>query len=98
MQEEQLLSQFREKVEQLMGVCSALKKKNADLESELSVVREELGQSILKAETFQRKYLNLKAMQSSDAEENEKGNVLRKKVEKLVKEVEDCIRLLRVQE
>ena len=91
--ENNLLAVFEERVRELTQLCDDRKRSIENLKDSLNKNDEKRRQAEQNAEVFQAKYENLLAARKLAEDENEFQNV-RKRVNKLVREVDTCIALL----
>ena len=91
--ENNLLAVFEERVRELTQLCDDRKRCIENLKDSLNKNDEKRRQAEQNAEVFQAKYENLLAARKLAEDENEFQNV-RKRVNKLVREVDTCIALL----
>jgi len=91
--EHNLLAVFEERVRELTQLCDDRKRSIENLKDSLNKNDEKRRQAEQNAEVFQAKYENLLAARKLAEDENEFQNV-RKRVNKLVREVDTCIALL----
>ena len=85
---------FEEKLRQLIDSHDRIKEKNLELESELTVVRQQLQQTMQDYSELQSSYQNLKAGRVLEGLDVSDVSVTRERLEKLVREVDRCIALV----
>lgn len=85
---------FEEKLRQLIDSHDRIKEKNLELESELTVVRQQLQQTMQDYSELQSSYQNLKAGRVLEGLDVNDVSVTRERLEKLVREVDRCIALV----
>jgi len=91
--QEQLLAVFEVRVRDLMALCDRQRQKMQELTRSLQLKDEELRQAIEKVEEWKAKYNNMLTAQVFSAKDAE-VNGAKKRVMKLVKEIDECIALL----
>ena len=91
--EKNLLAVFEERVHELIQLCNDGKLRIEDLETSLSEKNEKIRNAEQTIETLQAKYENLLTARKLAEDKNEFQNA-RKRVNKLVREVDTCIALL----
>lgn len=85
---------FEEKLRQLIDSHDRIKEKNLELELELTVVRQQLQQTMQDYSELQSSYQNLKAGRVLEGLDVSDVSVTRERLEKLVREVDRCIALV----
>ncbi|WP_236264039.1 hypothetical protein, partial [Dysgonomonas sp. Marseille-P4677] len=76
---------------QLMYLCDALKEENASLKQELTQKERAVEDLMSQVETLKTKYDNLKFVKSFSSEGNEEVQQAKKRLSKLVRDVDKCI-------
>lgn len=93
--DEKLLAEFEVRMRQLIYLCDVLKEENISLKEQLAqkgVLVEELT---LEVDELKAKYDNLKFAKSFSLENNEGMEQAKRRISKLVREVDRCIAMLR---
>jgi hypothetical protein len=94
--DEKLLAEFDIRMRQLMYLCDILKEENALMKQELeqkNVVIETLSSEV---EALNAKYDNLKFAKSFSSENREERMKAKRRLSKLVRDVDKCIAMLKI--
>ncbi|GAB6120772.1 hypothetical protein [Dysgonomonas termitidis] len=92
--DEKLLAEFEIRMRQLMYLCDRLKEENALLKQELAQRSVTIEGLTSEAEELKRKYDNLKFVKSFSSE-NKDTLQAKKRLSKLVRDVDKCIAMLK---
>lgn len=94
---EKLLSELEFRLHQLMYLCDSLKEENLDLKNQLEEKRLETELVNAKLEELNSKYNNLKfANTITSGDDSESVEKAKKRLLKLVQDVDKCIALLKI--
>lgn len=95
--EEKLLAEFEAKVRQLVFFCDSLKMENKQLRAKILDQGEEMKSLRLTLDELNAKCENLKFAKSFASDENSGGDVesAKRRLSKLVRDVDKCIALLK---
>ena len=90
-----VVTQLTSNTRQLMVYCSSLKEENDRLIKEISLREEELQKYEEEIESLKTDVSNLKFVKSINSSDGEYGEEAKKKLAKLMRDVDKCISLLR---
>lgn len=90
-----MLAEFEVKMKRLMLYCDTLKIENNRLKKELSQKDNLIGNLHLEIDQFKEKYKNLKFAKSFDSQNEEERLIAKKRLSKLVRDVDKCISILK---
>lgn len=93
---EKLLSELEFRLRQLMYLCDSLKEENQDLRVQLEERNEEVNRINIQLEQLNLKYNNLKFAKTLTGADQEGVDNAKKKLLKLVQDVDKCIALLKI--
>jgi len=93
--EGKLLGDFENKIEQLVLFCNSLKEENKRLKKEALESNKEIEFLRLSMEKLNLKYANLKIAKSLTSEDSEAVSDAKKRLSRLVRDVDKCIALLK---
>ncbi len=94
--DEKLLAEFEIRMRQLMYLCDTLKEENASLKRELLQKNKTVEGLISDVEALKKKYDNLKFVKSLSSKEDEGVQQAKRRLSKLVRDVDKCIAMLKV--
>lgn len=93
--DEKLLADFELRMKQLMYLCDALTEENKTLRKELSNKNTIVENLSVEMEHLKKKYDNLKFAKALSSQNEEEMLKSKKKLSKLVRDVDKCIALLK---
>lgn len=93
---EKLLSELEFRMRQLMYLCDSLKEENQELKMQLDAKKKEVAHAKSELEQLNNKYSNLKYANTLVGGDSEGVEVAKKRLSKLVQDVEKCISLLKI--
>lgn len=93
--DKKLLAEFELKMKQLMYLCDTLKLENKALKETLSEKEKEIENLTFEVDMLKNKYDNLKFARSLSSSNEEEVQASKKRLSKLVRDVEKCIALLK---
>lgn len=92
---EKLLEKLEFRIQQLIYLCDSLKAENKSLKDEILLRDEQIGSISAKCEELQSKYNDLEFANTFTTSDSESVEVAKKRLSKLVQEVDKCISLLK---
>lgn len=95
-QHEKLLLDLEFRMHQLMYLCDSLKEENQELKSQLGKKESELVHANIEIEQLNSKFNNLKFANTLAGADAEGVETTKKRLTKLVQEVDKCISLLKI--
>lgn len=93
--DELLLSNLEVRMRQLMYYCDSLKEENGRLMKEIEEREETVASLNNKIEELEHKYSNLKFAKSFSSENTEERDEAKRRLTKLVRDVDKCISILK---
>lgn len=93
--DKKLLAEFELRMKQLMYLCDTLRLENKSLKEKLSEQETEIVNLTNEVEQWKNKYDNLKFARSLASADEDEANASKKRLSKLVRDVEKCIALLK---
>ena len=93
--DEKLLAEFEVRMRQLMYLCDALKEENALLKQNLSQKDASIMGLASEVEMLKTRYDNLKFAKSFSSEDKDDAIQAKRRLSKLVREVDKCIAMLK---
>jgi len=93
--DEKLLADFEVRMKQLMYLCDMLKEENSRMKQELEQKNAAIEVVSLELEELKAKYDNLKFAKSFSSENEEERIKAKKRLSKLVRDVDKCITMLK---
>ncbi len=93
--DEKLLAEFEIRMRQLMYLCDSLKDENLHLRQELEQKDAVMRELTLEFEELKGKYDNLKFVKSFSSEDKNDTLQAKKRLSKLVRDVDKCIAMLK---
>lgn len=94
--DEKLLADFEIRMKQLMYLCDTLKDENIQLRQELTRKVSEIESLTTEVNQLKTKYDNLKFVKSFSSENQEEVEQAKKRLSKLVQDVDKCIAMLKI--
>lgn len=93
--DEKLLAEFELKMRQLMYFCDTLKDENRSLKQQLDQKENKIEALSLEVEQLEKKYNNLKFVKSIGSSDQDEMQQAKRKLSKLVRDVDKCIAMLK---
>lgn len=93
---EKLLSELEFRLRQLMYLCDSLKEENRDLRLQLEDKNGEINRVNIQLEQLNLKHNNLKFAKTLTGSDQEGVEIAKKRLLKLVQDVDKCIALLKM--
>jgi hypothetical protein len=93
--DEKLLAEFELRMRQLMYLCDVLKEENSQLKHELAQKDTQITELSFEVEDMKKKYDNLKFAKSLSIEDDDSSKEAKKRLSKLVRDVDKCIAMLK---
>lgn len=93
--DEKLLADLEVRMRQLMYYCDSLKEENARLMKEIEQKEDDVFLLNEEIDKLKFNYSNLKFAKSFDSTENEDRNEAKRRLAKLVRDVDKCISILK---
>ncbi len=93
--DEKLLADFELRMRQLIYLCDTLKDENSLLKKQLSQKKTEVESLTSQVEELKIKYDNVKFARSFASESSEEREQAKKRLSKLVRDVDKCITMLK---
>jgi len=93
--DEKLLAEFEIRMRQLMYLCDVLQDENTQLRQDLAEKNKEIEHLVSEVNTLRSKYDNLKFAKSFSSENQEDALQAKKRLSKLVRDVDKCIAMLK---
>lgn len=93
---EKLLSELEFRMHQLMYFCDSLKEENQELKTQLEQKKREIAHAHAELEQLNSKFDNLKFANTLAGADAEGVEDTKKRLSKLVQDVEKCISLLKI--
>lgn len=93
--DEKLLAEFEVRMRQLMYLCDMLKEENSRMKQELEQKNTAMEVISLEFKELKAKYDNLKFVKSFSSENEEERIKAKKRLSKLVRDVDKCITMLK---
>ncbi|MDR2954816.1 MAG: hypothetical protein LBV43_07030 [Prevotella sp.] len=94
--DEKLLANFEIRMRQLMYLCDVLKDENTHLKQQLEQKDTQVEKLSSEIEELKKNYENLKFVKSFSSGSNEDAQQAKKRLSKLVRDVDKCIAMLKV--
>jgi phage shock protein A len=94
--DEKLLAEFEIRMRQLMYLCDMLKDENTQMRQQLEQKEATIIALSSEVEELKTKYDNLKFVKSFSSENTDEREQARKRLSKLVRDVDKCITMLKV--
>jgi len=94
--DEKLLAEFEIRMRQLMYLCDMLKDENTQMRQQLEQKEATIIALSSEVEELKTKYDNLKFVKSFSSENIDEREEARKRLSKLVRDVDKCITMLKV--
>lgn len=94
--DEKLLAEFEIRMRQLMYLCDMLKDENTQMRQQLEQKEARITALSSEVEELKTKYDNLKFVKSFSSENADEREQARKRLSKLVRDVDKCITMLKV--
>lgn len=94
---EKLLADLEFRLKQLIYLCDTLKTENKNLRNEIESKNKQIEKTNLEMEELRIKYNNLEFANTLIGSDGESIEIAKKRLSKLVQEVDKCITLLKVQ-
>ncbi|MDR2948691.1 MAG: hypothetical protein LBV71_05735 [Prevotella sp.] len=94
--DEKLLAEFEIRMRQLMYLCDILKDENTQMRQQLEQKEATITALSSEVEELKTKYDNLKFVKSFSSENTDEREQARKRLSKLVRDVDKCITMLKV--
>ncbi|MFV0331890.1 MAG: hypothetical protein ACK5KL_19035 [Dysgonomonas sp.] len=94
--DEKLLAEFEIRMRQLMYLCDMLKDENTQMRQQLEQKEATIIALSSEVEELKIKYDNLKFVKSFSSENTDEREQARKRLSKLVRDVDKCITMLKV--
>lgn len=93
--DEQLFANLEVRIRQLMYYCDSLKEENSRLMKEIEEREDAVFLLEEKNQKLEQKYSNLKFAKSLESGDNEEREEAKRRLSKLVRDVDKCISILR---
>jgi chromosome segregation ATPase len=93
--DEKLLAEFEVRMKQLMYLCDMLKEENARMKQELEQKNTTMEVISSELEELKTRYDNLKFAKSFSSENEEERTEAKRRLSKLVRDVDKCITMLK---
>lgn len=93
--DEKLLAEFEKRMRQLMYLCDILKDENVQLKQQLAEKNATVGDLESEVGELKTKYDNLKFARSFSSENGDEMEQAKKRLSKLVRDVDKCITMLK---
>lgn len=94
--DEKLLAEFEMRMRQLMYLCDVLREENSQLKQALAQKDTHIEALSLEIEKLKKRYDNLKFARSLSSGDEEGLEQAKKRLSKLVRDVDKCIAMLKV--
>lgn len=95
-QEKDIIAEFHFKMKQLMYYCDSLREENIRLIKEISAREEEIASKLEEIDKLKLDFSNLKFAKSLSYNTGEYKDEARKRLARLVRDVDKCISLLKM--